>query len=69
MVPERFLEERLSSVNGGGFEQFLLGCEFLSQEMLKPFTEVKAFDSKAWSVVLHVVEDSAAYANRKKRRK
>jgi len=53
MLPLKFLEGSLISVIEG-WEQFEAGPECWNQERLKPETELKAFETSSWSVLLHV---------------
>lgn len=62
MVPERFLEDNFISVIGGRFEQFFGGI--LNHELLKLFTEAKALDSRACSVVLLHVDFANAKSDK-----
>lgn len=53
MMPLRFLEDKFNSLIGvEGLEQ--LRFVGLSQEMLKVETELKAFETSSWSLLLHV---------------
>lgn len=51
MIPLRFLEERLRCVIGGFGQERLVGPG--KKVELKPETELKAFETSCWSLLLH----------------